>query len=352
MLLEFPEYYENFHCIGGVCPDSCCAGWEVDVDAESCDYYQTVPGRFGERLRRQLISEGEERYFPLTGDRRCPFLNRENLCEIYIELGEEALCQVCTEYPRYFMEAGQYQQMDMSLSCMELSRIFFSEEGPIRYFRAEDASEGEVLSSEEEAKLAELLSLRNACIAFIQEGAETGESGDRFWDSLTEMLSAVFSEQREVWEGTAEGFLSAALSDLPQRFRRLETLDKRWTDFTAALNGLLEWESAEALVSEFRLVFRTEYGRCFRRLAAYFLFRYCIDSFYEDSMADILRLLLRSLRTIELMAAVRLRQQGSYRLSDMIDTVHLFSKEVEHAEENVACFKSAEACGERILREI
>lgn len=349
MLLEFPDYYESFHCIGGSCPDTCCAGWEVDVDAESGDYYETVPGKFGDRLRRQLVSEGEERCFPLTKDRRCPFLNQENLCEIYIELGEEALCQVCTEYPRYFMEAGQYRQIDMSLSCMELSRIFFSGEGAIRYLRAEDSFDGETLSPEEEQKLAELLSLRNACIALLQESAEAGESGDSFWGSLTEMLSAVFSERPEEWEGTAEAFCSTAFSDLPQRFHRLETLDERWTDFTATLDEILSRESMETLTAEFRLAFRTEYGRCFRRLAAYFLFRYCIDCFYGDSMADILRLLLRSLCTIELMAAVRLRQQGSYRLSDIIDTAHLFSKEVEHAEDNVACFKSAEACGEQII---
>ncbi|MBC7960052.1 MAG: FliB family protein, partial [Vallitaleaceae bacterium] len=27
-----PTYLKQFHCIGGVCKDSCCIGWDVDID--------------------------------------------------------------------------------------------------------------------------------------------------------------------------------------------------------------------------------------------------------------------------------------------------------------------------------
>ena len=25
----YPDYYRQFTCIGGECPDTCCAGWEI-----------------------------------------------------------------------------------------------------------------------------------------------------------------------------------------------------------------------------------------------------------------------------------------------------------------------------------
>ena len=27
-----PHYYKKFVCIGGDCPDTCCAGWQIMID--------------------------------------------------------------------------------------------------------------------------------------------------------------------------------------------------------------------------------------------------------------------------------------------------------------------------------
>ena len=49
MKIRTPEYYKDFKCIAGACTDTCCAGWDVDVDEKSYDYYKTVAGSFGQR---------------------------------------------------------------------------------------------------------------------------------------------------------------------------------------------------------------------------------------------------------------------------------------------------------------
>ena len=46
MTIEYPDYYEKFRCIGGACPDTCCAGWEVDIDEETAEYYLQQEGEF------------------------------------------------------------------------------------------------------------------------------------------------------------------------------------------------------------------------------------------------------------------------------------------------------------------
>ncbi len=40
MKIRTPEYYKDFKCIAGACTDTCCAGWDVDVDEKSYDYYK------------------------------------------------------------------------------------------------------------------------------------------------------------------------------------------------------------------------------------------------------------------------------------------------------------------------
>ena len=42
MKIVKPTFYKDFKCIAGDCPDSCCQGWEVDADAESLEYYNTL----------------------------------------------------------------------------------------------------------------------------------------------------------------------------------------------------------------------------------------------------------------------------------------------------------------------
>ena len=79
MIFRIPEYYRKFRCIADKCRDNCCIGWEIDIDDETADFYRSVEGEFGERLK-DSINEGS---FILTEDERCPFLSRRGLCDIF-----------------------------------------------------------------------------------------------------------------------------------------------------------------------------------------------------------------------------------------------------------------------------
>ena len=47
MLEVYPDYYQEFTCLGGACPDTCCAQWEVVVDDDTAALYVSVPGELG-----------------------------------------------------------------------------------------------------------------------------------------------------------------------------------------------------------------------------------------------------------------------------------------------------------------
>ena len=132
MIFRYPDYYEKFSCIAGACEDTCCAGWEIDIDDKSYEYYKTVGGAFGEMLRQNIKeyeNDEEDAYeshgFILKEDRRRPFLNENQLCVIYQELGEQALCEVCTDTPRDFLEYGGARELALSASCPEAGRLIY-----------------------------------------------------------------------------------------------------------------------------------------------------------------------------------------------------------------------------------
>lgn len=49
--------------------------------------------------------------------------NENKLCDIYKEVGEDALCYTCKQYPRYIEEFGGVREVGISLSCPEAARI-------------------------------------------------------------------------------------------------------------------------------------------------------------------------------------------------------------------------------------
>lgn len=116
------DCYKNFKCIASKCPDTCCAGWNVVFDKNSAKKYDAIKGDFGTKLKDNIDFDGKQYTAKMLCD-RCAFLNDENLCEIYINLGENALSEICTNHPRFINDFGGSQEVTFSLSCPESVRL-------------------------------------------------------------------------------------------------------------------------------------------------------------------------------------------------------------------------------------
>ena len=125
MKLYFPQYYRQFRCIASACPDSCCQGWAVDVDDASAAYYRALPGDLGDRLRAVLRDDGEGAYMEIE-DGRCPMWRQDGLCRIQAQLGHDALCRVCRNFPRLRHDYGDFVELGLELSCPEAARLICS----------------------------------------------------------------------------------------------------------------------------------------------------------------------------------------------------------------------------------
>lgn len=116
-----PNYYHKFRCIADKCKHSCCVGWEIDIDSDTMDFYNTLGKDFLKNI------DGNPPHFILKGE-RCPFLNDKNLCEIISNYGEEALCDICYMHPRFCNEYDDFLEMGLGLACEEAASIILSEE--------------------------------------------------------------------------------------------------------------------------------------------------------------------------------------------------------------------------------
>ena len=55
MKLRVPFYYDQFHCITSECKDYCCVGgWEIDIDDDTYNYYMSLDGELGDRIRESI----------------------------------------------------------------------------------------------------------------------------------------------------------------------------------------------------------------------------------------------------------------------------------------------------------
>ncbi len=125
MKLYAPKYYEEFKCIADKCTHSCCVGWEIDVDENShrkynkskCEYAKTV---------LNSIENSETPHFKLKDGDKCPHLNSKGLCEIIINMGEDYLCDICREHPRFYNFTNYGKEVGIGMSCPEACRIILN----------------------------------------------------------------------------------------------------------------------------------------------------------------------------------------------------------------------------------
>jgi len=116
MILRVPHFYPQFHCIADKCTDTCCVGWEIDVDqASQAKYHNLLKDHKGNEKQHQflqrLLANIEDGHFVLAPGDRCPFLKENGLCEMICELGcngsdigpdgESILGDICREHPRF-----------------------------------------------------------------------------------------------------------------------------------------------------------------------------------------------------------------------------------------------------------
>ena len=146
MLYTIPDYYKEFSCIAADCEDTCCAGWQIVIDEKSKRRYakaatglNNIEKNFARELRRCV--NWREGVFRQDTEKRCAFLNQDNLCRLYQMAGPDSLCRTCKMYPRHIEEFEGVREITLSLSCPEAARIILGKKNPVHFLSYEKPGE-------------------------------------------------------------------------------------------------------------------------------------------------------------------------------------------------------------------
>ena len=89
------------------------------------------------------MEKEDDRYRFAMHNGRCVFLNEKNLCQLIVELGDESLCDICREHPRFYEDFGVRQEAGLGLCCEEAVRLLLEHEMPLKFemMELEDGSQ-------------------------------------------------------------------------------------------------------------------------------------------------------------------------------------------------------------------
>lgn len=361
MKIKKPDYFYEFKCIADKCEDTCCAGWGIVVDDISYEKYQKVEGDFGDYLRENIIVDEGDNVFTLKGD-RCSFLNDDNLCDIYKNIGEGGLCYTCRQYPRYLEEFGSLREIGLSLSCPEACRIILRSSKKGSFVLEEKDEEVSDYNDINPNIYINLMQCRKVVFDILQ---------DRSID-LNIRCAIVLKFIDEVQEKIHE-FKINSIKEIKDKYIDKEFINKLIIDFKEfngrndekynnvkeffdifinlehiKPNDILGLENAKRyfwqsendkdIYIEINNKFNEYYKEKtyeFEQILVYYIYRYFMKSVFDYDVLSKVKFAIVSYLMIKELAVVRYLENKEFTFEDMVDIAHTYSKDIEHLEENV-----------------
>ena len=308
MLLSYPAYFEDFRCIAGSCPDSCCKEWEVLVDDATAARYLALPGTLGDDLRRFLYQDEEGDWYLRIQDRRCPMWRLDGLCRIQAELDHDALCETCREFPRLTHDYGDFVERGLEMSCPEAARIIF--EHPDAPWMEQEVPGGEA-PEYDLGDMELLLESRDIMLTILKDADRPVQ------ETLTLALLYGYQAQsaldggESVWEPDAALAFARRLakpsapSELIAFYKDLEILTPAWRHRLETPATPTQWDD--------RL----------RTLAIYGVQRYWLQAISDFDLVGRVKMIIASCLLVHHLGG------------EFVQTAQLYAKEIENNTDNV-----------------
>ena len=356
MYYRKPHYYDKFSCTAEQCPDTCCAGWQIVIDENSIEKYSNVSGDFGIRLLNSINwREGIfEQY-----EKRCSFLNAENLCDIYKELGADALCDTCRLYPRHIEEFENLREFSLSLSCPVAAKMILQCQEPVRFLEEEDEKEECEEDFEDfdfllfdcllevREKLFSIVQNRTIpiekrmyCVLKIAKNLQTAlDEGELFERDFMAEIELCLQEKAEDFSGNLYEIVQAFRKDL----LRLEVLREEWKTNLKAADNLFQkgetWyvEKRDRYKAEIKNTIGQEQWDIYKeQLLMFFLYTYFCGAVYDDMIYSKGVLSVISVFWIEEITFWSwAADEGQIEEKNLLETAYRYAREIEHSDENL-----------------
>lgn len=332
MILRMPDYCSEFKCIADKCRDNCCIGWEIDIDKKSEEYYLSCDGEFGNKLRNN-IQKGQPGCFILGEKERCPFLNKKNLCEIIINLGEDKLCHICSEHPRYYEWYNGVKEGGTGLCCEESARIIISRDKPFSYIESETCDDSNEEYDENLYKC--LFSARNKIINHLQNRGYT------FFERINDVLMYAENLQYQTDNGeyTVPDIIHSAeirKTDIKKFLEFLCTLEMLDPNREKYLRSCILLSDKTAETEE---KFKNKYPETelyLENVAVYFIWRHFLKGVFSEEFYSAVFFTALSCEVIRFLSVCCYHEDGKFDITDFIRIAKDYSKETEYSEKNMS----------------
>ncbi len=293
-----PDYYEKFKCIADRCQHSCCIGWEIDIDDDTFEYYKNINSNFGERLKENITEQDGCNCFKLTENERCPFLNKDNLCDIILNLGEDALCQICSDHPRFRNFYSDRIEVGLGLCCEEAARLIITKQDKTKIVEIDDDE-------------------------FVEELSDFEKT---FFDKRNKYFEYFQNRELPIKERMALNNINYSKKIL-QKYLSLEILDNNWKELITELSDCYDDIKDIQISGEFDI--------CFEQLLVYFTYRHftlLLDGIDEE---NILRFIELSANVIYALCQFHINKHKKLDILDICEYARMYSSEIEYSSENL-----------------
>ena len=363
MIYTKPDYFNEFQCTADKCKDTCCAGWQIVIDEESLEKYKKIKGDYIWKVMANV--DWEEGCFRQDREKRCAFLNQNNLCDLYTNAGESSLCKTCREYPRHTEEFEDVREITLSVSCPEVARILMDRKTPVSFVTIEKPEEEEtedfgdfdpfLYSVIEDGRTAMIeilqdrsMSIKMRAVLVLGMAHDMQRRVNR--RDLFDCNRVIEKYQKEKSREFVRNYLKEKDPIVEENLAKevfsllyeLEVLREEW-------NGLLHKSQKELFASkeafgtlkrEYDLwkAANTDMEIHLEQIMVYFLYTYFPGSVYDGQLFAKAQMAVYCTWMISLLWMARWSMNGkTISLEEMTELLYRFSREIEHSDENLEC---------------
>lgn len=110
-----PDYYTDYYCLANECPDTCCKGWNIEIDEAHLPFWQEhVP----ELVEAVPFGKNRIRYRVRLNDQmKCSLLREDGLCSLVLSHGHDKTTQICQDFPRMKNDYEDILQKTVVIRC-------------------------------------------------------------------------------------------------------------------------------------------------------------------------------------------------------------------------------------------
>lgn len=211
-----PDFYGDFHCIGGQCSFTCCKEWKIAVDPETKKRWRklSVPetvlesGRVPKHACRSSLDKVQLSQFVMKKDggeiiellpnMRCPFLEDTELCRLVLDYGEECLSETCHVFPRETHEFADRTERTLVSCCPEIvDRLYGLKE--LHFTKLPYQDRAFLLEGKDK-----LFQIRNIMMYWLQDASVSNEVNlKRTFFMLLDLLEKEKKEEKTVLKKNA-----------------------------------------------------------------------------------------------------------------------------------------------------